>query len=85
MKKLLNHEDKLLKCLPEKFANFYKNAPKEFKQDYITKAGYTREEFLDLAKATKLFDYHFYAVDANDFVYKEYEYVPHTCQGWFLN
>lgn len=85
MKKLSKYEDKLLQCVPEKWAKFYKNAPKEFKQDYIDKAGYTREEFLAHASATKLFDHHFYAVDANDFVYKELEYVPHTCHGWLLN
>lgn len=85
MKKLAKYEEKLLACVPEKWARFYKNAPKEFKQDYIDKQGYTREEFLELAKATKLFDHGFYEQNPSDFVYKEFEYVPADCESWLLN
>jgi hypothetical protein len=78
-------EDKLLACVPEKWAFFYKNAPKKFNADYITAAGYTREEFLELAEATKFFDYSDYENTEVGSVYKDYEYVHPDCKSWFLN
>jgi len=84
MKKLAKYEEKLLACVPEKWAAFYKAAPKEFKHDFIEKGGYTRDEFLEHAKATRLFDYVFYEDDPSDFVYKEFQYVPTACESWLL-
>lgn len=85
MKKLAVYEEKLLACVPEKWANFYRKAPTEFRQDYIDKAGYTREEFLDLAEQTRLFDHLFYEQDPTDLVYKEFEYAHPDCNSWILN
>jgi len=85
MKKLAKYEEKLLACVPERWAQFYRGAPKEFNHKYIEKAGYTREEFLELAEATKLFDHVFYQQDPEDVVYKEFQYVPPGCESWILN
>lgn len=91
MKKIKNHQEKILKCIPSVWADFYKAAPIRFNQSYLDEVGITRESFLEFAielspnnHAAGLFDIPYFEENPLDFIYKNLTIFP-PLKGWILN
>lgn len=91
MKTMKKYGDKILSCIPEKWADFYRKAPSHFDQGFLDKMGITRREFIEFAELTSpnntacgLFDYYYFKVGATDLVYKN-EVIYSSIESWLLN